>query len=371
MSQTFQFERRNGRNVFVFEVDDPIVARGALLDVPWLYYVQTPGHANTFRSDILSTFVVTGLPAATKDGSYPIELESGTLGKVGAVFRYSFPHGSATINVRTTLASLLEYGNTTTIVYEHEKEIEGWCGAWQMLCGRYAGKKAETMFEITDYGLKGQVKMSHTGPNAAAPRQREGALSYMCNRTVEFCVVEKACLIPCFWPLFPCLLCFADDNQLSIHTKKRITNIEAFTKSGPRTPSLIVPRKQRPVREGKRKKAHDLKTGMFSGDSLQPPPRQVMTRQGPGNKIEELNTVTSGVRVLEPSQEGNTQEKTTSTTHEGTVGGTVVYEDAIPVAQVAETRGEELERWFNLYKNGAITEEEYEAEKVKLLKDEE
>ena len=76
--------------------------------------------------------------------------------------------------------------------------------------------------------------------------------------------------------------------------------------------------------------------------------------------------------VLEAPQEQRIRRRNSEFSIQGSkIISTTVLEEAIPVAEVTpeRSRGEEIERWFRLYKSGAITEAEYEAEKEKLLKE--
>ena len=314
-----RYRREGNANVFTFPVNDAARALDAFLDVPKLYSIgqvadKPKSSPHTKWGIFLDTFAVCGFPRTEQPGAWTPTLVSGDPRSIGAEYFFEFPAGlggTKRIKVRTDIVDLEVQADRKRIVFKHRNESDGYVTVGDDCFANPEIPRAdtETRIEITvQEGGKGSVKLSFVGPSATDPREREGDSNFWCRVS---CIML---FIPCFIPCTPCCVSM-NEFILREEVLEQMNRVRNYCNS------------------------YELATEEYP--TALPLVQSIGTQSGrpPVAKIDAKRKSSGGVQ------------------------------EAIPVAHVTggESAAEELDKWFRLFKNGAITEAEYEAKKRHLL----
>lgn len=316
--------RKDGENIFIFNVSDPEQAFTAALDVPRLFSIghrrqkHPEGAANKWAK-LLHTFATTGFPCTDKPGCFIPQLCSGSPGAIGASYRYSFPTDKDSlghITVETQIAAVTNQDAFKEVVFRHAnagrkvKSIRYSCFEHPVP----VKKSTKTQIRFCK-GSDGTwtCTLKFDGFSMFDPTEVIGAANYWCM------VAAVGCTFPCLLPFLPCMV--ASDFDCPAHVTIQLSLVKKYFESYPEA-------LEKPVRTNRRGEviaaADDSEETQIATEATQAPFQ------------EEANIPT-----------------------------------AIPVAteeDAKQSRAEELGRWFRLYEQGAISKAEYDVEKLKVLR---
>ena len=337
--------REGAANVFRIKVNDPDQAFAAVLDVPGFYSTGSVVSSGSFfdnSSEDLEVFVVTGFPVTRDPRIHRPTLQSGEPKAVGATYTFSFPVGEKVagtdrrkgeITIRTVITRLEDRPGFKEVAFHHNntgREVPG------IRCDCFP--TPEVLYPETDTIIRierneagdWEMRLSYTGVSGSDPQEREGCANYWVLTTAIFAV------LPCFLLCAPCIL-YDEFQVMTRIVTKQMERVQAYCNSyDPSTAVTTYPYQQ------------GVPTGLTSFQRSVPMGTKVAEEEA----RESFQRVPEGRKVAEEVEGSRTN-----------------YDIAIPVARVEsqQTRTEELDRWYQLYKSGAISYAEYEAEKAKIL----
>ena len=318
-----RYHREDGLNVFTFMVKDPTVALDALLDAQRLFSIgaisQAPIQSILGKGEQnFDIFILSGFPRTQRVGECVPLLVQGNDGTIGATYTYSFYCGyqeKHKVKVHTELVEVINEEDVKRVVYRHVNESEMNIINSANCCDDVPYlpvEQTESRFEIVPNELRWEMTFSFTGPSAVDPTERQGAVSFYCCHGVLSLI---------FLPCIPCFGCAVYDYYFhpSKELLSQIRRLQAYCNG-----EAGVPRGQRNER------------------------------------------VYAEARVVQTSGLMDSERDAKA----GRLGR---VQEAVPLTQSQEsdenTRAKQLKGWYELYKSGAISKSEYDAEKAKLLHD--
>lgn len=339
--------REENANVMRFTVEDADQAFAAILDVPRFYAtgsLVTDTVTNTHASRDLEVFVITGFPVTHEPTAYTPRLDHGQPKSVGAVYSVVFPVGRKVVNSNrrkgevtmvTEIIHLEDHPQFKEVRFQHRNigkdvpELECDCFPGPLLV--LPETETSVRIERNEDG-DWEVRLSYyTDISALDPREREGHANYWTLTAIT------ALLCPWFLPCVPCFI-YDEFHVFPGRAIDQIRRVQAYCNTY--DPSMAASPYSH--EEGGRTGAARFQSGGRVGAKI-----------AEEEERSSFQRIPDGRKVAEEVQGSRTN-----------------YDLAIPVAQVEpqqRSRTEELDRWYQLYKNGAISYAEYEAEKAKIL----
>lgn len=355
--------RHDGANHFEFRVLDPKRALNAVLNVPRLLTsgqkvfdsgvtlrcrdISTkPQHlpllccpivdvtSRSFdlfgsrRARYLEVFLFSGFAYDNnQNDSINVQLISGSHGKVGARYSYSFPtdfESSAIVTVEIEIRSIVRKGSLGAEGGEaifHSvnsgddiQPLRSSCFESPVLPLPETETKVQTFKQDSEWFLR----ISHKSYNVFDPREFEGNENYYCS------VITASLILPPCLLMMPCAI-WSDFHACPTDVLKLMERVQTYCNYGVTIDDGLV---VAPLFE-------EMRRPLNAGVSSSP----IASKQR-----------AERVQDIIPRQEE--------------------IADAIPVGEFQSSKKytDELERWFALYQKGAITLEEYEEHKARLIK---
>ena len=313
------FERTNGVSSFEFAVVDLERAFDALKDIPNLVFAGT-APVYTFpkltytRGAYLAYASIGFIPRSKNYDPLIPELVSGNAGEVGARYRYHFAihedsDGDDAV-VQTEIMEIVDEGDRKEIVLHNYNEFRRipenkWgCKPFPL------ESETETRFLLYVEDGESKVKFSHNGAHPVRNVEVRGrCISY-------FETIAASLFCPC------CIPCIADDVYMSNHTLHPFLSEQLW----------------------ELKEYCNTYDPESFGERYQRPERLFETREKASNRAPVHSETTVEIPVAVP----------------------IVGPEASGV-ESSEKKTEQLRKWHSLFKSGAITAEEYEREKAKVL----
>lgn len=330
--EEIKIRREKGVNVFEFPVRDASQAFAAVLDVPRLF---STGHLRSRRVNgggdkwvnFLEVFIISGFPSTDRYGQFAPEMIAGIHGQVGATYVHSFPasvEGKETITVRTEVREIIDLATSKCVVFKHTSAGNG-IEPIHMDCFRnpqIPPPETETRVMLTEVeNGQWKMKLTYNGMNAFDPREREGSMNYY------MLVCSIAFVLPCSWPCLPFLV-WTDFSEAPAAVRQQIERVRDYCNSYEPGPPPVI--------------------------------RHLPTAREAEGFEENGPTRESSVRVAKRVQVSDERK---NSAHQQ-------YAVALPVDKRASgEQPTELERLLELYEEGSISLEEYEAQKMKILTD--
>lgn len=334
--------REDGANVFRFKVNDAEQAFAAVLDVPGFYSTGNIYEYDPSSSDQgLDVFVITGFPVTKDPRMYPPKLEQGEPGSVGASYAVSFQVGpllqgttrrTGEVSVYTDITHLEDRSGWKELRLRHRNyggEIPSF-GLGCMITPQVLLPETHTAIRI-EQNESGEWEMTlrYTGIPGGDPRELEGGCNYWLG------MVAVSILCPCFLFLLPCTVS-EQFTFVNHEICKQMERVQTYCNSygSPEAPSTS--KQGAPTHRAffEQNVSSEIKAG-----------KQEEARQ-------EIQSIPLGSKITED-----------------VLGNGTGYELAIPVEQGKswQSPAEELDKWHQLYKDGAISQPQYEAQRERVL----
>lgn len=305
------YKRENGTSSFEFSVADVDLAFAAVRDVAGLV-VACGGNLTTrlvTYQDTNLSYAAIGFPPRRRDKPLEVQLQSGTAGEVGARYSYSFAYERGDELEAINANVLTEIVRIVDESGRKEVVLRNLTDLQQLpvSCLPRGAFKPETVttFEFTPKDRSWSVTFSHDGYDPVDAVDFEGCCGFSTRMSLTFCVCPF--LLPCS----PCLV-WQERNELHRFVSVQLLSMRHYMNS------------------------YGTDTD-FQAEQHQRAPRVVRPPQA--RVVEDKSVEKGGVEL------------------------------AVEVVESEEDAAEKLEKWHKLYKSGAITYEEYEAFKTKLLQE--
>ena len=312
------YEREDGVSKFAFTVPDVDRSFAAVRDVKGLINAGG-GPLNVWLlpyTQINMAFAAIGFPPRKPNKELQVHVE-GAAGEVGARYSYTFDYGTRQdtftdqtetifVRVEMEIGRIVDEFGRKEVVLNSSVSVSGHPNS----CFCTKGFKPQTMtsFEFTPNDRGWNVTMSHDGYDPVDAVDYESC----CGFVTRMVLITAIC--PILIPLFPFVL-HEERYKLHKHLPEQLTSIRDYM-------NLHVANMN----------THG-DTHYHRAPRVVRPPEAVVVEDEKGEK--------------------------------GEVGVAV----AVVESDVEEDTAAKLEKWHRLYKNGAITLDEYEGFKAKLLKD--
>lgn len=345
-----RIRRENGLNVFEFEVEDPEQAFTAVLDVPQFFSTghvfETQPRSPEKWDSLVEAFLVTGFPCTSTTEELAPALISGRQGTVGATYRHMFPtdaQGDGCISVQTQVIEIVRQDDFMEVVFHHQSE--GSCirpiGCDCFESPEIPPPKTETRVQIRlNANRTWTLKLIYNGMGVFNPRETQGTANYwgLMSMIGLFC--------PCTIPFLPCMIA-ADFTEAATAVKEQMARVRQYCNTY--KPKLSATKKKRAkVQEPKPLETKKLDEIPVESESSSKNERK--------EKVEvetEMEILAESVKVVEEPKEAAAPKKSS---------GFGLSEDELTAFREAE-----IDKWYQLYKTGAMSEEEFEAEKARIM----